>query len=196
MWIKLFQKEGTFAYKRLFFILLSVVFIVGVAFTGYTMYKYDMTQKNVMESTKFFEQHQTELLKYKEKRSVYLGKYGMPQKVTKNEQKQQITDTYLSKDGSKGITLIYRQETKEMNDAYVIGYFVIGKQVRYNESQFQHLEGQVLKSVMEKLGSGDVFTESVDDTFEIGFKSDEQVYFLKGDGTSEIITEVTVKSLG
>lgn len=193
MWTKLFQTKGAFAYKRLFFILITIVACIGISFGCYTIYQYNVTQEKVSNSKAFFEQHDTKALQYKTMRTVYLQTYGTPTKSVNSAEKKQITDTYLSADGSMGITIMYRYDGDE-KDAFLSGYLVVGKQVAYQKDQIINRKGQLLSTITSQIGSGELFSESAENEFEICFQDVTQTYLLKGNRDTKIITDIQIKT--
>lgn len=196
MWIKYLKKGSTFAYKRLFFILLISVVLIGVVFTGYVMHKSQLAFENKQASQNFFTTHQPRQLAYKQKRSFYLKEYGKATREYKNDEKQQRVDTYLSQDGSKGITITYQVVNNSDDDAYIIGYIIVGNEMKVTKQQIEDSKGKPLSEIIKVLGSGEIFTE-IENTgyFEVVFRSDDAFYVLKGDKTTEIIQEVRIEQI-
>lgn len=191
MWIKLFQNQGAFLYKRFFFILIISVCSIAVAFGGYVVYQQQVVEQNIMDSISFFEQYKTDILQYKEKRRFYLEKYGQPTKSEEDKKNNQMIDTYLSKDGSKGITLMYRVDEDNKDEAYIIGYLVIGQQKQYDTSQLKNVTGQTLQQVIAQFGSGEALSEVKDEeTLELSFQREKNGYILTIDLHTKLITVI------
>lgn len=196
MWTKLFKKESAFSYKRLFFVLMSLVIIVGIGFSVYVVENQKTVQVHKKESENFFDVHQTQVLTYKQKRNVYIEKFGTPTKTNVDKEQRQVTDTYISKDASKGITVMSRLQDDSMENAYIIGYLITGKEVDYDENKFDDVIGRNLTDVINHFGNGEVFSESkTDGTFSISFRTKKDIYILKGDKNTGIIQEIQKKSL-
>lgn len=196
MWTKLFKKESAFSYKRLFFVLVSFVLVAGIGFSIYVLESQKIVQVHKKESENFFNEHQTQVLTYKQKRNVYIEKFGMPTKTDVDKEQRQVIDTYTSKDVSRGITVISRLQDDSMENAYIIGYLITGKEVVYDENIFDDIVGRNLTDVVNQLGNGEVFSESkTDETFSISFRTKKDIYILKGDKNTGIIQEIQKKSL-
>lgn len=192
MLTKVFKKEGMFSYIRLFFVLIIFVILVALAFGGYVSTQKEQAVQNQQVSDSFFEQHPPRLLQYKQTRDTYIKAYGKSAKSDINKEKQQVIDTYISKDGGKGISITYHGNDN-LDEAYLIGYVIIGQDEHKDMRALLATKGETRLDVLSRFGQGSAFVTLENETkFELSFNDqmNKVIYTLQGRFDTDVIEDI------
>lgn len=192
-----FKKDRAFSYARLFFLIGTVLVLTAVGFGAYVAASMQTVSQHQTASQDFFEQHKVDILQYNNKRKQYIEAYGKPKTSVASTENKMLVDTYLSVDGTKGITIHYKMESDEKDDSVLVGYLITGERIVQAEDQIAFLKsakGQTLSDLQKKCGMAKALSEDKDETlYEVTYMTQDEIIVLKIDKQTSKTSDVEVQ---